>query len=34
MILESGVWNFLIGESVVKAENPRAFLKSLQGSII
>jgi indole-3-glycerol phosphate synthase len=31
MILESGVWNFLIGKSVVKAENPRAFLKSLQG---
>ena len=25
----SGIWNFLIGESLVRAENPRDFLKSL-----
>ena len=31
-IQESGVWNFLIGESLVKAENPIAFLKSLRGA--
>jgi indole-3-glycerol phosphate synthase len=29
-IQQSGVWNFLIGESLVKAKNPRVFLKSLQ----
>ena len=27
----AGIWNFLIGESLLKAQNPRAFLKSLQG---
>jgi len=27
----SGIWNFLIGESLVRAENPRDFLKSLLG---
>ncbi|MFH2219823.1 MAG: indole-3-glycerol phosphate synthase TrpC [Pseudomonadota bacterium] len=27
----AGIWNFLIGESLVKAQNPQAFLKSLQG---
>jgi len=26
-----GIWNFLIGESLVKAQNPKVFLKSLQG---
>ena len=30
-IQKFGVWNFLIGESLVKAQNPVAFLKSLQG---
>jgi indole-3-glycerol phosphate synthase len=29
-IKQSGVWNFLIGESLVKAKNPRVFLKLLQ----
>ncbi len=28
--LEYGIWNFLIGESLVRAKDPRAFLKSLQ----
>jgi len=27
----SGIWNFLVGESLVRAENPRDFLKSLLG---
>ena len=27
----SGIWNFLIGESLVRADNPRTFLKSLLG---
>lgn len=27
----AGIWNFLIGESLVKAQNSQAFLKSLQG---
>ncbi len=27
----SGIWNFLIGESLVRADNPVAFLKSLLG---
>jgi indole-3-glycerol phosphate synthase len=27
----AGIWNFLVGESLVKAQNPRAFLRSLQG---
>lgn len=27
----SGIWNFLIGESLVRADNPGAFLKSLLG---
>jgi indole-3-glycerol phosphate synthase len=26
-----GIWNFLIGESLVRADNPEAFLKSLLG---
>ncbi len=29
---ESGIWNFLIGESLVRSKNPRAFLKSLSSS--
>ena len=29
--LNAGIWNFLIGESLVKARNPKDFLKSLQG---
>jgi indole-3-glycerol phosphate synthase len=29
----SGIWNFLIGESLVRAENPRDFLKSLLGAV-
>jgi len=29
--LRAGIWNFLIGESLVKANNPRASLRSLQG---
>ena len=28
---DSGIWNFLIGESLVRADNPEAFLKSLLG---
>jgi indole-3-glycerol phosphate synthase len=28
-ILEAGIHNFLIGESLVRASDPRAFLKSL-----
>lgn len=28
---ESGIWNFLIGESLVRSENPELFLKSLIG---
>lgn len=28
---KAGIWNFLIGESLVKAQNPEAFLRSLQG---
>ncbi len=27
----SGIWNFLIGESLVRSENPRNFLESLHG---
>jgi indole-3-glycerol phosphate synthase len=27
--LNAGIWNFLIGESLVKAQNPRDFLRSL-----
>ena len=27
----SGIWNFLIGESLVRSDNPGAFLKSLLG---
>lgn len=30
-IKASGIWNVLIGESLVRAEHPRNFLKSLQG---
>lgn len=33
IITKSGIWNFLIGESIVKAKNPMAFLKSLHGNI-
>ena len=29
-IMASGIWNFLIGESIVKSQHPRNFLKSLQ----
>jgi indole-3-glycerol phosphate synthase len=29
-IMASGIWNFLIGESIVTAKNPKNFLKSLQ----
>jgi indole-3-glycerol phosphate synthase len=28
---DSGIWNFLIGESLVRSDNPGAFLKSLLG---
>ncbi len=28
---QAGIWNFLIGESLVKAENCQAFLRSLMG---
>ncbi|MGD9081946.1 MAG: indole-3-glycerol phosphate synthase TrpC [Desulfobacterales bacterium] len=28
---DSGIWNFLIGESLVRADNPRDFLKLLLG---
>ena len=27
--IEAGIWNFLIGESLVRSKNPRIFLKSL-----
>jgi len=30
-IKRSGIWNFLIGESLVRAQNPRDFLESLHG---
>ena len=30
-ILESGIFNFLIGESLVKSEDPAAFLRTLMG---
>jgi indole-3-glycerol phosphate synthase len=30
-LLEAGIWNFLIGESLVKAPDPEAFLKGLLG---
>ena len=29
---DSGIWNFLIGESLVRADNPGTFLKSLLGN--
>ena len=29
---QAGIWNFLIGESLVRAENPVAFLKQLQAA--
>jgi indole-3-glycerol phosphate synthase len=28
---DAGIWNFLIGESLVRAENPAVFLRSLMG---
>jgi indole-3-glycerol phosphate synthase len=28
-LIDSGMWNFLIGESLVRSDNPEAFLKSL-----
>lgn len=28
----AGIWNFLIGESLVRAQSPQAFLKSLHGT--
>ena len=31
MIIDSGIWNFLIGESLVRAKNPKEFLESLHG---
>ncbi len=31
MLLNAGVWNFLIGESLVRTEDPEALLKSLLG---
>jgi indole-3-glycerol phosphate synthase len=31
MLLEGGIWNFLIGESLVRASDPEAFLKDLLG---
>jgi len=30
-IKDSGIWNFLIGESLVRAKHPREFLESLHG---
>lgn len=30
-LIEAGIWNFLIGESLVRAADPEAFLKSLLG---
>ena len=30
-ICASGICNFLVGESLVRAENPKVFLKSLLG---
>jgi len=30
-IKSSGIWNFLIGESLVRAQSPRNFLESLHG---
>jgi indole-3-glycerol phosphate synthase len=30
-IRDAGIWNFLIGESLVKAENPESFLQHLLG---
>ncbi len=30
-IQKAGIWNFLIGESLMRASNPHAFLKSLMG---
>lgn len=32
-LLSEGVWNFLIGESLVRAENPEAMLKELMGAV-
>jgi len=32
MLLNAGVWNFLIGESLVRAEKPDTLLKSLLGN--
>ena len=31
MMRHSGIWNFLIGESLVRAKNPKEFLESLHG---
>lgn len=30
-LFDAGIWNFLIGESIVRAENPESFLGSLLG---
>ncbi|MHC1744059.1 MAG: indole-3-glycerol phosphate synthase TrpC [Syntrophobacteraceae bacterium] len=30
-LMDAGIWNFLIGESIVRAENPERFLGSLLG---
>lgn len=31
-LLSAGIWNFLIGESLVRAEDPRKFLEKLTGA--
>ena len=31
LTVNSGIWNFLIGESLVRAENPKEFLESFMG---
>lgn len=31
LITDSGIWNFLVGESLVRSKNPTGFLESLHG---